>query len=107
MAEIKLLDLTDAPVEGRGKKVEFTHPLTEIDYALAVYFAKGRYFAITDACKECQSSLAQGRLEGLYAYCCREQHPWNIKTGLYKFDRRRSLPIYRITVKDGGMYIEI
>ena len=107
MSEVPILDLADAPQEGQGKRVEFEHPYTEIPYALGVFFAKDRYWAITDQCKRCDSSLAKGTVNGMYALCTREQHAWHIKTGLFKFDRSQATPIYRITVKDEGMYIEI
>lgn len=87
--------------------VAFDHPFTEIPYALGVYFAKGRYLAITDTCKKCNSSLSKGKLKGMFAFCAREEHPWHIKTGLFKFDRTQSMPTYRVTVKEGGLYIEI
>ena len=107
MSEVRILDLADAPEEEQGKRVEFVHPFTEIPYALGVYFAKGRYLAVTDQCKKCESSLARGKLNGMYALCVREQHAWHIKTGLFKFDRTQSMPTYRVTVKDGGLFIEI
>jgi nitrite reductase/ring-hydroxylating ferredoxin subunit len=107
MSEVHILDLNDAPVEGESKQVQFEHPVTDIIYTLGVYFAKGRYLAIIDLCKKCNSSLAQGKLNGMYASCAREDHPWHIKTGLFKFDRTLSIPTYRVTVKDEGLYIEI
>ncbi len=107
MSDVRILDLADAPEEDQSKKVKFEHPLTNIIYTLGVYFAKGRYLAITDTCKKCNSSLAQGKLNGMYALCVREDHPWHIKTGLFKFDRTQSIPTYRVTVKDEGLYIEI
>ncbi len=107
MAEVRILDLADAPEEGQSKQVQFEHPLTDIIYTLGVYFAKGRYLAIIDLCKKCNSSLAVGKLDGMYARCAREEHPWHIKTGLFKFDRTQSIPTYRVTVKDEGLYIEI
>jgi nitrite reductase/ring-hydroxylating ferredoxin subunit len=107
MSEVRILDLADAPVEGESRQVKFEHPVTEIIYTLGVYFAKGRHLAIIDLCKKCESSLAQGKLNGMYASCAREQHPWHIKTGLFKFDRTLSIPTYRVTVKDEGLYIDI
>ncbi len=107
MSEIRLIDLADAPEEGQGKRVEFEHPFTAFPYTLGVYFAKNRYFVITDACKKCGSSLAHGKVNGMYALCVREDHAWQIKTGLFKFDRTQSVPTYRVTVKDEGLYIEI
>jgi nitrite reductase/ring-hydroxylating ferredoxin subunit len=107
MSEVRILDLADAPVEGVSKQVQFEHPVTDKIYTLGLYFAKGRYLAIIDLCKKCESSLAQGKLNGMYAFCAREQHAWHIKTGLFKFDRTQSIPTYRVTVKDEGLYIEI
>ena len=107
MSEVRILDLADAPEEGQSKQVQFEHPVTDIIYTLGVYFSKGRYLAIIDLCKKCESSLAEGKLNGMYALCAREQHAWHIKTGLYKFDRTQSIPTYRVTVKDGGLYIDI
>jgi nitrite reductase/ring-hydroxylating ferredoxin subunit len=107
MSEVRILDLADAPVEGQSKQVEFEHPVTDKVYTLGLYFAKGRYLAIIDLCKKCESSLAEGKLAGMYAFCAREDHPWHIKTGLFKFDRTQSIPTYRVTVKDEGLYIEI
>ena len=107
MSEVRILDLADAPVEGESKQVRFEHPITEIVYTLGVYFAKGRYLAMIDLCKKCESTLTRGKLNGMYALCAREDHAWHIKTGLFKFDRTQSIPTYRVTTKDGGLYIEI
>ncbi len=107
MSEVRILDLADAPEEGTGKQVTFNHPFTDILYSLGVYFAKDRYWAITDNCKKCDASLGQGTMNGMYALCAWEKHAWHIKTGLYKFDRTQSMSTYRITVKDDGLYIEI
>jgi nitrite reductase/ring-hydroxylating ferredoxin subunit len=107
MSEVRILDLSDAPVEGECKQVQFEHPVTDTMYTLGVYFAKGRHLAIIDLCKKCESSLTEGKLNGMYALCAREQHAWHIKTGLFKFDRTQSIPTYRVTIKDEGLYIEI
>ncbi len=107
MSDVKIAELADAPAEGQPKRIEFDHPFTEIHYELALYFAKDRYFVIRDDCKRCGSSLAQGKVNGMYGICARGDHPWNFKTGLYKFDRRLSLPTYRVIVRDDGLYIEI
>ena len=107
MSEVRILDLADAPVEGKSKQVQLEHPVTEIIYTLGVYFAKGRYLAIIDLCKKCNSTLTRGKLIGMYAFCAREDQPWNIKTGLFKFDRTQCLSTYRVTIKDEGLYIVI
>jgi len=107
MSQVKLTDLEGAPKEGEIKVVEFDHPWTEINYRLALFFAKGRYLALRDECYNCGSSFETGELKAMYVFCAREQHAWNIKTGLYKFDRRLSIPTYRVAIQDDGLYIEI
>ncbi len=107
MSEVKLLDMKDAPVEGEPRFVELTHPLTEYPYPLSVFFAKERYFVITDTCKECGSGLSEGKINGMFVTCTGEEHPWNFKTGLLKYNRTSSIPVYRVLVKDDGIYIEI
>lgn len=101
------MDLEDAPKEGEGKRVDFTHPLTEYDYQLSVYYAKERYFVLTDSCKECGASLAAGKVQGMFVICSGHEHPWNFKTGLLKYDRTNSMPVYRVRIHDDGLYIEI
>ena len=107
MSVEKLLDLDDAPKEGECRLIHFDHPYTEIAYDLCVFNAKGRYFVMTDGCKKCGASLAKGKLDGLYTKCTMEGHPWNVKTGLFKFDRAQGLATYRVHLKDDGIYIEI
>ncbi len=92
MSEVRILDLADAPKEGESKQVEFEHPLTDKIYTLGVYFAKGRYLAIIDLCKKCNSSLANGKLDGMYAFCAREDHPWH-RTGVGGMQRRDEDPL--------------
>lgn len=107
MSEVKILDMPEAPEENKGKLVKFNHPLTSFPYELGVFHIKDRYFAITNDCKSCGSSLTAGELNGMYASCMMEEHPWNVKTGICKFDRSLTTPTYRVQVKEDGIYIEI
>ena len=103
----KLLHLDDLPPEGKPRRIEYSHPYTEIAYVLGVFHTNDRYYVVADECKKCGASLATGTLTGLFAKCTREEHAWNIKTGLYKFDRALGLNTYRTHLKDDGLYIEI
>ncbi len=103
----KLLDLDDIPKDGASKCIQYRHPYTEIDYVLGVFHIKDKYYVVADECKKCGCSLANGTLTGLIAKCAREEHPWNIKTGLFKFDRAMGLATYRSKLQDDGLYIEI
>ena len=107
MSDVKLIDLSEAPAEGEAKRVDIVHPLTEYPYRLSIYFYKNRYFVITDTCKECGASLALGEIRSPFVICSGHEHPWNFKTGLLKYDRTNSLPVYRVHVRDDGIYIEI
>ncbi len=107
MTTVHLSSLEDAPEEGAGKRIHFEHPLTEIEYDVGLFCVKGKYYAITDDCKHCQNSLALGELNGLYASCLHEDHAWNVKSGVCKYNRSETLPTYRVTIQDEGLYIEI
>ena len=107
MSDVKVINLSEAPGEGQGKYVELTHPLTDYVYQLALFFYNDRYFVITDVCKECGASLAGGQIKDKFAICSGHEHPWNFKTGLLKYDRTNSTPVYRVHVRDDGIYIEI
>ena len=107
MSEVKILDISEAPPENEGKIVSFDHPFTTFPYTVSIFHVKGRYFAITDHCKSCGNSLGKGKLNGLYVSCVMEEHPWNVKTGICKFNRSLVTPTYRVMVKEDGIYIEI
>ena len=108
MAEVRILDLAEAPEEGQGKQVKFEHPLTDIDLYLRGIFRQRPLFGNHRHLQKMRIPvLLKGKLDGMYALCAREDHPWHIKTGLFKFDRTQSIPTYRVTVKDEGLYIEI
>ena len=107
MTDVKILDSADLPEENEGKCVTFNHPYTDYPYSLGVYHVKGRYFAVTDRCRLCGNSLTKGKLNGMYASCVMEEHPWNVKTGICKFNRTMVAPTYRVVVKEDGLYIEI
>lgn len=107
MSDVKVLEMSEAPEENSGKLVEFYHPYTTYPYVIGVFHVKDRYFAITDECRACGNSLGKGKLNGMYVSCIMEEHPWNVKTGICKFNRTLVTPTYRVTVKEDGIYIEI
>lgn len=107
MSEVRILSLADAPEENKGKQITFEHPFTCIEYKIALFLVKGRYYGIVDTCKNCNGSLGRGFLNGLYVTCPEDETPWNIKNGSCKFDRTSILPTYRVKVQEDGLYIEI
>lgn len=107
MAEIKICEIDEAPEDGTSKRIDLIHPVTEYEYQLAMFRVGERLFLINDKCKNCNSNLTQGTLNGMFASCPMEEHPWHIKTGLLKYDRTTNMPTYKIHTKDDGLYIEI
>jgi nitrite reductase/ring-hydroxylating ferredoxin subunit len=107
MSEVKVLEMSEAPEENSGKVVEFVHPYTSFPYILGVFHVKDRYFAITDECRACGNSLGKGKLNGMNVSCIMEEHPWNVKTGICRFNRTLVTPTYRVRIKEDGLYIEI
>ena len=37
MSKLKISELSDVPLEGTGKQINFKHQYTEIDYVLALF----------------------------------------------------------------------
>ncbi len=107
MSLVKISELSDAPEEGVGKRISFEHPLTFYKYDIALFKTNGKFFAMTDQCRKCGASLGRGVLKGKYAACANEECLWNLKTGICKFDRTMSTPVYKVTEQDDGIYINI
>ena len=108
MSKVKILEINDAPLEGSGKQINLTHPLTEMRYVLAIFCVEEKYYAMTDECRMCGGSLGRlPDLRGMFAACSRDQCLWNIRRGSCKFDRSSVTPTYRVSVIEDGLYIEI
>jgi nitrite reductase/ring-hydroxylating ferredoxin subunit len=108
MSKVKISEINDAPLAGSGKQINFTHPLTEMKYCLAMFHVEEKYYVITDECKVCGGSLGQHPdLRGMFAACGKEECLWNIRRGSCKFDRSSVIPTYRVSVMEDGLYIEI
>ena len=108
MSKVKISEINDAPLEGSGKQINLTHPLTEMKYVLAIFYVDGKYYVLTDACRMCGGSLGRlPDLRGMFAACDQEQCLWNIRRGSCKFDRSSVTPTYRVAVMEDGLYIEI
>ncbi|MEK9629312.1 MAG: hypothetical protein VW455_09865 [Nitrospinota bacterium] len=107
MSKVKILELDEAPEEGRGMQIHLEHPYTEIKYVLGFFNAEGKYYCIADQCKSCEGSLGKGVLRGMFAFCNKEECAWNIKKGFCKWNRSDSTPIYKVATEEDGFYIEI
>ena len=108
MSKVKISEIADAPANGLGKQIKFSHPYTELDYCLALFHVERKYYALTDECRVCGGSLGRvPNLQGMFATCDKEECLWNVKRGNCKFDHSTVTPTYRVTVMEDGLYIEI
>ena len=107
MAEILLVMLKDAPEEGTGKTIDIEHPLTAYDFHLALFQVNSKFYALDNECGRCSGKLGRGKLSGMYVFCPQDDTPWNIKNGLCKFDRTRSVPSYKVRLENGALYTNI
>ena len=107
MSKLKVSDHSDAPMEGRGKQINFKHDYTEIDYVLALFQVEGKFYCMTDQCRCCSGSLGLGVLEGMFAFCHKDACGWNIRKGYCKFNRSDITPTYKVSVEKDGLFIEI
>lgn len=107
MSRAKVIEFSDAPPEGTGKQIVFKHPLTEIEYVLAMFQVEGKLYCLTDQCRCCEGSLGKGVLKGMFVFCNKEDCGWNIKKGYCKFNRSDTTPTYKVSKEEDGYYIEI
>ena len=108
MSKVKISEIKDAPEEGSGRRIDLTHPLTEMKYYLAIFRVEDKYYVLTDECRICGGSLGQvPDVRGKFAACGKEECLWNIKRGSCKFDHSSVTTTYRVNVMEDGLYIEI
>ncbi len=108
MSKVKISEIEDAPAEGLGKQINFSHPYTEMPYCLALFHVEEKYYALVDECRVCGGSLGRvSNLKGMFATCDKEECQVNIKRGSCKFDRSLVTPTYKVAVQEDGLYIEI
>lgn len=107
MSEVKIASVSEAPEEGKAKKLSFDHPYTDIHYDLALLKVDGNYYVLTNDCKRCNGKLADGVIEGMYIICPADETPWHIRTGLCRFNRSMSMPTYKVKVENDALFINI
>ena len=107
MAEVQLATLENVPEEGTGKVIDVEHPITAFDFQLALFQVNGKFYALDNECVRCGGKLGRGKLNGMYVMCPQDDTPWNIKSGLCKFDRTRSVPSYKVRMENDILYTNI
>ncbi len=95
-----------------GKVADFEHLSVrkiwnELD-AIAVFYLKGKFYAIEDTCTHAQASLSEGSVEGLVVTCPRHGAKFDLITG-----ETLSLPAvfpvrtYPVVVENEEVFVEV
>ncbi|MEM2972621.1 MAG: Rieske 2Fe-2S domain-containing protein [Candidatus Caldarchaeum sp.] len=68
----------------------------------------GRFYSIGAVCTHEEWDLSEGSLEGTKVVCAGHGAVWDLLSGTAEFDEELPPnPVYRTTVKDGAVYVEI
>jgi nitrite reductase (NADH) small subunit/3-phenylpropionate/trans-cinnamate dioxygenase ferredoxin subunit len=88
-------------VEDEGIRCEVEgHPIVVIRHA-------NRLHAVGDTCPHMGASLAEGYVDGNAVIC--PWHGWlfDLNTGTSPFDDNARIPVYRVFVEDGDVFVEV
>ncbi len=88
--------------ENKGKEVK-------IDNArIAIFYAKGKYYALDALCRHQDGSLAPGRLDGEVVECPLHSWHYNVRTGeLLDYLKGVKLATYEVIIKGNDLYLDI
>lgn len=88
--------------ENRGKELNINGT------RIALFYTKGRYYAIEALCRHQDGSLAPGKIEGEVVECPLHSWHYNIRTGeLLDYMAGVKLSTYKVDVKGNDIYIEV
>jgi nitrite reductase (NADH) small subunit len=75
---------------------------------VALFYARGQYFAIEALCRHQDGSLAPGKVDGEVVECPLHAWHYNIRTGeLLDYLEGVKLATYKVDVRGDDVYIEI
>lgn len=76
-------------------------------HIVAVFKRGSRIFAVGDSCPHMGASLSEGYVDGNTVIC--PWHGWmfDLETGDSPFDEEARIPVYRINVEDGEIFVEV
>ena len=92
--------LSEIP-ENEGVRVEIGNTI------VAVFRVGKELFAVGDQCPHMGASLSEGFVDGKTIVC--PWHGWmfDLENGASPFDEEARVPVYRVLVEDGDVYVEI
>ena len=80
----------------------------EIGEAIVAVFRLGnQLYAVGDQCPHMGASLSEGYLDGKMIVCPWHGWTFNLDDGVSPFDDEARVPVYRVFVEDGDVYVEI
>ena len=87
--------------EGEGLRVEVG------DLVIAVFRVGTKLHAMGDACPHMGASMAEGFVDGNTVVC--PWHGWvfDLDTGTSPFDEEARIPIYKVGVVNGDVFVEV
>lgn len=75
---------------------------------VALFFARGKYYAIEASCRHQDGSLAPGKIDGEVVECPLHSWHYNIRTGeLLDYMEGVKLTTYKVDVRGNDIYLEV
>jgi nitrite reductase (NADH) small subunit len=74
---------------------------------VAVFRVGDRIFAVGDQCPHMGASLSEGFLDGKLIVCPWHGWTFDLESGTSPFDDDAIVPVYRVVVEDGEVYVEV
>lgn len=88
--------------ENKGKEVKVN------DARIAIFYAKGKYYAIDALCRHQDGSLAPGRVDGEVVECPLHSWHYSIKTGeLLDYLKGVKLATHKVIVQKNDIYLDL
>jgi len=88
--------------ENKGKEVKIE------DARIAIFYMKGKYYAIDALCRHQDGSLAPGKLDGEVVECPLHSWHYNIRTGeLLDYLKGVKLTTHQVVVKEHDLYLDL
>ena len=88
--------------ENKGKEVKIENA------RIAVFYTKGKYYAIDALCRHQDGSLAPGRVDGEIVECPLHSWHYNVRTGeLLDYVKGVKLTTYEVIIKGNDLYLDV
>ena len=96
---VRVADVAEIPA-GTGKEI------TLGERVIAVFNVDGSFHAIDGICRHAGGPLGQGPLSGTVVTCPWHGWQFDVCTGRHCLTERIQQDVYRVEVRDGGVFLE-